>query len=214
MRSSLRSSAKAARTEMAQTSAVAVRQQSASARLNVKRAVRTYSFGFAAVLFIGLLVANIATVSGGFGVTDQLANVAPLAIAALASAPSVIGGGFDISISPLILLTNTAYVVWLAPNGLGGAISVPIMLGIGLAVGILNGLLIITLRVQPIVVTLAMYFGLQGVDLLIAPNPVSMKNTGWVQHLAGSVGPVPGGLLTIGIPMLIWLGLRFVPYRR
>ena len=49
------------------------------------------------------------------------------------------------------------------------------MLGLGLAVGVLNGLLIIVLRVQPIVVTLAMFFSLQGVDLLIAPNPVSLS---------------------------------------
>src|ERR1700745_3311305 len=102
MRSSRRSSAKAGRPERAQASTVAVRPQNATARLNVQRAVRTYSFGFAAVLFIGLLLANIATVSGGFGATDQLANVAPMAIAAIASAPSIIGGGFDISISPLI----------------------------------------------------------------------------------------------------------------
>jgi ribose transport system permease protein len=199
---------------MAQTSTLPVRPQSATARQNVQRAVRTYSFGFAAVLAIGMLAANIATEHGGFGVADQLANVAPVAIAALASAPAVIGGGFDISISPLILLTNSVFVVWLAPHGLGGAISVPIMLGIGLAVGLLNGLLILLLRVQAIVVTLAMFFILQGVDLLIAPNPVSLSNTGWVKHLAGSVGPIPGALLTIGLPLLIWFGLRFVPFRR
>jgi ribose transport system permease protein len=199
---------------MAQASTLPARAQASAARLSVQRAVRNYSFGFAALLTIALLAGNIATEHGGFGLANQLANVAPVAIAALASAPSIIGGGFDLSISPLILLTNSAYVVWLAPHGLGGAISVPIVLGLGLAVGILNGLLIITLRVQPIVVTLAMYFGLQGVDLLIAPNPVSMKNTGWVQHLAGSVGPVPGALFTIGIPLLIWVGLRFVPFRR
>jgi ribose transport system permease protein len=199
---------------MAQASTLPARAQASAARLSVQRAVRNYSFGFAALLTIALLAGNIATEHGGFGLANQLANVAPMAIAALASAPSIIGGGFDLSISPLILLTNSAYVVWLAPHGLGGAISVPIVLGLGLAVGILNGLLIITLRVQPIVVTLAMYFGLQGVDLLIAPNPVSMKNTGWVQHLAGSVGPVPGALFTIGIPLLIWVGLRFVPFRR
>jgi ribose transport system permease protein len=196
---------------MAHTSTLPPATQGATTRLNVKRAARTYSFGFAAVLFAGLLLANIATLSGGFGITDQLANVAPMAIAALASAPTIIAGGFDISISPLILLTTTVYVVWLAPHGLGGAISVPVMLGLGLAVGIVNGLLILVLRVQAIVVTLAMFFGLQGVDLLLAPNPVSLSGTGWVQHLAGSVGPVPGGLLTIGIPLLIWFGLRFIP---
>jgi ribose transport system permease protein len=161
-----------------------------------------------------MLAANIATEHGGFGVSDQLANVAPLAIAAIASAPSIIGGGFDLSISPLMVLTNSVFIVYLAPHGLGGAAAVPIMLGIGLAVGLINGLLIIGLRVQPIVVTLAMYFSLQGVDLLIAPNPVSVNSTGWLKHLAGSIGPVPGGLLSIGIPMLIWFGLRFVPFRR
>jgi ribose transport system permease protein len=199
---------------MAETATLPIRPPATTAGLSVRRVARNYSFGFAALLSVALLVGNIVTEHGGFALSDQLANVAPLAIAALASAPSIIGGGFDLSISPLICLTNIAYVVWLAPHGLGGAVSVPIMLGLGAAVGLLNGLLIITLRVQPIVVTLAMYFSLQGIDLLIAPNPVSMKNAGWVQHLAGSVGPVPGGLITIGIPVLIWIGLRFVPYRR
>lgn len=142
---------------MAPASTLSARPQGVPARQAVQRAVRTYSFGFAAVLAIGMLVANIATVHGGFGVAVQLANVAPMAIAALASAPSIIAGGFDISISPLIVLTNAVYIVWLAPNGLGGAVSVPIILGLGLAVGVLNGLLIIVLRVQAIVVTLASF---------------------------------------------------------
>ena len=199
---------------MAQTSTLPARPQGPPARLAVQRAVRTYSFGFAAVLAIGMLVANIVTVHGAFGVADQLANVAPMAIAALASTPSIIAGGFDISISPLILLTNAVYIVWLVPNGLGGAVSVPIILGLGLAVGVLNGLLIIVLRVQAIVVTLAMFFSLQGVVLLIAPNPVSSSGSGWIQHLAGSVGPIPGAVFTIGLPLLIWFGLRLVPFGR
>ena len=199
---------------MAPASTLSARPQGAPARQAVQRAVRTYSFGFAAVLAVGMLVANIATVHGGFGVADQLANVAPMAIAAMASAPSIIAGGFDISISPLILLTNAVYIVWLAPNGLGGAVSVPIILGLGLAVGVLNGLLIIVLRVQAIVVTLAMFFSLQGVVLLVAPNPVSLSGSGWIQHLAGSVGPIPGGVFTIGLPLLIWFSLRLVPLGR
>jgi ribose transport system permease protein len=199
---------------MAPTATLPARPTTLSARQNVQRAVRTYSFGFAAILTIGMLAANIVTAHGAFGFTDQLADVAPFAIAAIASAPSIIGGGFDLSISPLIVLTNSVFIVYLIPHGLGGAISVPIMLGLGLAVGLVNGLLIVGLRVQPIVVTLAMYFSLQGVDLLIAPNPVSVNSTGWLEHLAGSVGPIPGGLFTIGIPMLIWLGLRFVPFQR
>ena len=63
------------------------------------------------------------------------------------------------------------FIVWLAPNGLGGAVSVPIVLAVGVAIGALNGLLIVLLRVPPVVATLSMYFVLIGVDLGVAPNP-------------------------------------------
>jgi ribose transport system permease protein len=184
-------------------------------RFDARRVMRDYSFGFGLILAVGLLIANIATESGGFGLTNQLGDVAPLAIAALASTPAIIGGGFDISISPLIFLTNSVFIVWLAPAGLGGAISVPIMLGIGCAVGVVNGLLIVFLRVQPVVVTLAMFFILQGVDLVLSPQPQQLPgNGGWTTHLAGSIGPIPGAVFTIGLPLLIWFALRFVPFRR
>src|ERR1700738_3983126 len=95
-------------------------------RLRARPVMRDYSFGFGLILAVGLLIANIAEESGGFGLTNQLADVAPLAIAALASTPAIIGGGFDISISPLIFCLNSVFIVWLAPAGLAGAVSVPI----------------------------------------------------------------------------------------
>src|SRR5580700_4170130 len=184
-------------------------------RFDARRVMRDYSFTFGLTLAVGLLIANIAQESGGFGLTDQLADVAPLAVAALASTPAIIGGGFDISISPLIFCLNSVFIVWLAPAGLAGAPSVPIILGLGCAVGALNGLLIVFLRVQPVVVTLAMYFILQGVGLVITPQPQALPgNGGWTTHLAGSIGPIPGGVFTIGLPLLIWLGLRYIPFRR
>ena len=199
---------------MTQATTLPAPAQAAASGHGVQRAVRTYSFGFAALLTVALLITNIVTIHGGFGWSNQLANVAPMAIAALASAPSIIGGGFDLSISPLICLTNCVFVVWLIPHGLGGAVSVPIILAIGLGVGALNGVLIVLLRVQPIVVTLAMFFSLQGIDLLIAPNPASVTSTGWLRHLASTIGVVPGAIITIGVPLLIWFALRFVPFRR
>ena len=71
--------------------------------------------------------------NGNIGLSSQLAIAAPVTIAALASTPAIIGGGFDLSISPLLVFTNCVYVVWLAPHGLGGAVAVPIVLGVGLA---------------------------------------------------------------------------------
>ena len=90
--------------------------RAARRRLDARRVMRDYSFAFGLILAIGLLIANIATESGGFGLTNQLADVAPLAIAALASTPAIIGGGFDLSISPLIFFTNSVFIVWLVPR--------------------------------------------------------------------------------------------------
>lgn len=181
-------------------------------RPDLGRLLRDYDFAFPLILAAAFLVANLISERGGFGLTQQLANVAPLAIAAMASSPSIIGGGLDLSISPLIFLINGMFIVWLAPHGLGGVVAIPIMLGSGLAVGALTGLLILVLRVDAIVVTLAMFFILQGVDLVVAPNPVSVS-AGWLSHLAGSVGPIPGALFTILVPLAIWWALRFTPFR-
>src|SRR5581483_720064 len=115
------------------------------------------SWAFSVLLMIAVLVATLFQNHGKFGLSDQLAIAAPMVLAAMASAPTIIGGGFDLSISPLLVFTNCVYVVWLAPHGLGGAIAVPIVLGVGLVAGLLTGVTISLLRVQPVVVTLAMY---------------------------------------------------------
>ena len=139
------------------------------------------------MLTLALLAATLIR-DTNFGWRDQLANFAPMALAAMASTPAIIsgGGGFDLSISPLMYLTGEVFIVWLATDGLGGAVSVPIVLAVGLAIGALNGLLIILLRVPPVVATLSMYFVLIGVDLRVAPNPKYLGEN-WIHELAGSV---------------------------
>jgi ribose transport system permease protein len=172
-----------------------------------------HSYAFAATLMVAALIGTIAK-NGNFAVSDQLGIAAPMILAAMASAPSIIGRGFDLSISPLLVFCGAVYVVWLAPHGLGGAVAVPIVLGVGAFAGLITGLTITLLRIQPVVVTLGMYFALQGVNLLVAPNPTSVKGEDlWIYHLAGDVGPVPGALFTLGVPLLIWLGLKRTPFR-
>jgi ribose transport system permease protein len=192
----------------------AVTSRGASQVGSVLRLQRKYTFAFAAVLSAALLIVSLETSKGGFGWTQQLANLAPLAIAAMASAPSVIagGGGIDLSISPVMTLTSVIFVAWLVPDGLGGAISVPIILAVGLGIGLLNGFLIISLRIPPVVLTLASYFVLIGLSAKILAAPQYLTST-WVSNLGGDIGPIPGALFTIGVPLLIWLLIGLVPYR-
>jgi ribose transport system permease protein len=179
------------------------------------RLLNRRSYGFALLLAAVLLLITLLRDPGKFGLTDQMANFAPIAIAAMASTPAIIsgGGGFDLTISPLMTLTSAVFVVWLVPHGAGGYEAVPIVLALGAACGAFNGVLITVLRVQPVVVTLSMYFVLLGVDLLVVPNPAGLRGS-WVTDLAHSVGPFPGALFTVGLPLVIWWALGRTPYRR
>lgn len=174
-----------------------------------------FTFLYALTTLIALVLAQVALSSGGFGLSDQLASAAPFAIVGMASTPGVISGrgGFDLTLSPLMFLTGGIFVVWLVPNGLGGAAAVPILLCVGAAVGALNGFLIVVLRVMPVIVTLSMYFVYLGIVLLLTPSPVSVRDS-WIFNLAGSVGPLPGALITICTPLVVWSLLGLSPYKR
>jgi len=178
------------------------------------RLLNRYSFGFSFVLLLVFLAIDLGK-TPNFGWTEQLGTFAPLAIAAMASTPSIIsgGGGFDLSVSPLMTFISCAMVVWLAPHGMGGAVAVPILLVIGACVGAVNGLVVTQLRVPPIVATLAMYFILIGADLKVVPVPAYLSST-WMSHLSLSVWGIPGGLFTIGFPLLVWSILGLTPYLR
>src|SRR4051794_28502816 len=80
----------------------------------LRRLLLRYSFSVALLLMLVLLIANLLQTSH-FAWSTQLANFAPVAIAAMASTPAIIsgGGGFDLSISPVMILTTGVYIIWL-----------------------------------------------------------------------------------------------------
>lgn len=178
------------------------------------RLLNRYSFAFAGLLAAALLIANLLETSGNFGWTAQLANFAPMAIAAMASTPAILSGrgGFDLSISPVMIFTAAAYVAWLVPAGIDGPGAALVMVLLGAGIGLVNGFLIVWMRIPPVVATLSMYFILIGVNLKIIPSPVSVEGS-WFANFAGSIGPIPGALVTLGLPLLIWVGLGRTPYR-
>ena len=186
----------------------------------VMRLLRSRTYAFALVLAVLLIVANIAAQPkfaspGNWALT--LATFAPFAIAAMASTPAILsgGGGIDISIAPSMILVNIVIVADLLPHGLTSpAVVVPICLGIGAGVGLVNGLLIAVFRFQPVVATLCANFILTGLATQVAGSTTPTGSTNWTNDLAGSFGPVPGAVFTIGVPLLIWYGLSRTSYVR
>lgn len=145
-----------------------------------------------------------------------LGTFAPFAIAAMASTPAIVsgGGGIDISIGPLMALIGIVFVKVLLPNGLGAPwFSIPIMLAMGTAVGMFNGIVIAQFRYPPVITTMSVNFVLTGISLAVAPIPIAAIPN-WTSQLAHWIGPMPGSLLTIGLPVLIWVGLKKTAFNR
>jgi ribose transport system permease protein len=178
--------------------------------------LQTRSFMFAALLAVVLFVANLivqASFVSSSALPETLADLAPFAIVAMATAPSVVSGGLDLSVGPLLSLTNVILVAVLIPHGLGGVVSVPILLAMGAGVGAISGALIAHVRLPAIIVGLCGLFVLTGIaqEVLLVPE----QSPGhWTEHLGAKVGPIPGALITMAVPLLAWLVLRRTPFVR
>ena len=169
---------------------------------------------FSAILALALLVANLVAQHSFLAPhswPSLLATLAPFVLVAFASTVPILsgGGGIDISVGPQATLTNCLLAAVLFPHGLGAPwISIPLLLLVGAGVGLLNGALVVYGRLQPVIVTLATFFVLSGFALRVSPGPAGLEDGNWTQSLAGKVGFIPGGLLTIGVVALAWYGLR------
>jgi ribose transport system permease protein len=183
-----------------------------SARLTRNLRARTYLF--AALLTVVLFVVNLLvqpSFASSHALPATLANLAPFAIAAMASAPSVVSGGLDLSVGPVISLTNVMFVIVLIPHGLGSpAVAVSILLVFGAAIGALSGVAVSYLRIPAIITGLCALFIVTGVGQQILLN-AQQAPANWTDKLAGTIGPVPGALIAMAVPLLIWFLLRRTP---
>jgi ribose transport system permease protein len=184
----------------------------------IKTLLTRRPYAFAALLAVTLLILNIA-VQPAFARPSNwaavLAYFAPLAVAAMASTPAILsgGGGIDISIGPLLNLIDIVIVADLLPKGVTSPLGVvSICLGIGAALGAVNGFMVTVLRFQPIVATLCANIILTGLATQVQGDIVPQGYTAWTKNLAGSFGPIPGAVFTIGAPLLIWWLLGRTPF--
>jgi ribose transport system permease protein len=174
-------------------------------------------------LFAALMLAT-RLIQPGYGGGDfgSLARAAmPYAFATAAQAVVVIAGGIDLSIASMMALTSvTAARMMDGASEETALLVVPFVLGMGLALGALNGLLIVVTKVPDIVVTLAMLFVLQGAALLVLEAPGGSAAT-WLRATITGTVPIPGlpPAVTAWLPkallvLLLCLGLVWIPLKR
>ena len=165
--------------------------------------------------FLGILLVFTKLIQPSYGVpgVQGLAiSVLPLALAAVAQAIVVLSGGIDLSIGSMMALVNVVAATQM--QGRSEEFGVAVVLGVlllGLALGAVNGTLIVLTRVPDIIVTLAMSFVWAGCALLVLPTPGG-GSAKWLPELvSGSLGNewIPKAAVgLIVVVALIWIPVR------
>jgi ribose transport system permease protein len=172
----------------------------------------TWSLGLLGLLAGLLVFTKIIQPSYGMpGIQGLASAVLPIALAAVAQAIVVIGGGIDLSIGSMMALTNVIAASQMEGQGAEyGALVVVGVLLLGLVLGAVNGTLVVITRVPDIVVTLAMSFVWAGCALLVLRTPGG-DAVDWLRQLVlGSVvGVIPkAAVVLVVVVAVIWIPLR------
>jgi ribose transport system permease protein len=146
---------------------------------------------------------NVVTTASNKGVL--------LAFVAMAQTLVVVTAGIDLSLGMIFVLTNCLASSMVAGSPLETAFGVVVVLAAGLACGMINGLIVIYGRLQPIVTTIAtgaIYFG---IALLLRPVPGGEVNQDLADALTGKLfDRVPASLVVLlAVVLVIW-----IPFRR
>ena len=100
-----------------------------------------------------------------FGYMNFLKRAAPIAILAAGQVFVLTSGGFDLSQGALVTLTVIGSSILLGGNEEMVWLVIPAMLAAGVAVGLINGLVVSYLKVPSIIATLGMMISLGGIAL-------------------------------------------------
>jgi ribose transport system permease protein len=173
----------------------------------------TWTIGLLGILALLLVVTKLIQPSYGFAGLQGLAiSVLPLAFAAVAQACVVIARGIDLSIQSMMAFTSVVAAVMMDERSEGFAVLVVVgVILLGLAVGAVNGSLVVFTRVPDIVVTLAMLFVWAGCALLVLNTPGG-GSAEWLRQL--TLGPIvtdwmpKAGVLLLVVVAVIWLPIR------
>ncbi len=168
-----------------------------------------WTLGLVALLLMLLGITKFIQPSFGASGLESLARAAlPFAFATAAMAVVVIVGGIDLSVASIMAVCAVTAAVLM--QSMGAVPAVAITLLAGLAMGMINGALIVLTRVPDIVVTLAMLFVWEGTALLILHAPGGTVHDWLEDSIAGSIlFWVPKALIIMTIAIaLVWIPLK------
>lgn len=174
---------------------------------------RNFRVLLAFIVFLVLATLNAALNPRFFepSVTTSTSNQAmTLIFAGTAQTSVVITGGIDLSVGPMISLANSLASALFVDSVPSVILVVILVLLVGALCGLINGLIVVYGRLQPIIVTLATSSVYGGIALFLRPKPGGFV-PGWYGDLLTQriFDLIPNSLIFLVIIMiLVWMPFR------
>ncbi len=160
----------------------------------------------AIVIYCAVYWLEQARLPGNFEITSTVDNTMPLVLTAMGQGFVVIARGLDLSVGGVIDLSNALAAVHLHDNiadMIGWSV---LILLIGAALGLVNGLLVGVGRLQPILVTLATLSIYQGLAIRVLPQPGGSIPPAYTAALVNPNQPY--ALLYVLLVAFLWYAFR------
>ena len=175
------------------------------------------------VLLVALCVV-VAAINPAFLGGANLQNMARLigmyGIFSIGLGVVIITGGIDLSVGSVFALLGVLLSIMLTEWHLPGALAVLVVIAVAVSLGLIHGLLITRLRIQPFIVTLCGLLFYRGLARFIANDETKGFGTGqgfeWLTALAtGSLFGVPAPfILLVVVAVVMWVVLHRSVYGR
>jgi ribose transport system permease protein len=138
----------------------------------------------------------------------KIGTVLTLLLVATGQTIVMLRGGIDLSVGGTLSLA-TAIAATRADTGFVALLPwLAVILGTGILVGVVNGLLVTHLEIQPFLVTLATWSMAEGAALMILPSEGGTVPAVWFKLGYGAVAGIPTTTLAFVVLLVWWLWFR------
>lgn len=164
-----------------------------------------------AVILIALIGADLS-IQPALGNLVQIGllieTALPLVLLAVAQTFVVLVGGIDLSVGGMYVVTNAITVTWVGLHGGAHQWLLLVALGFGLAMGALNGLLVVRLGFQSFIATLGTWTIFNGIALTILPTDGGSPPPFLSNLLLDQVAGIPSSIVILAGIFVAWRLLR------
>ena len=180
--------------------------------------LRNYYIYFVLVaVILGLSAANLDSYGlferGNFLYKRNIINIlrvsAPLITLAGAFCLLMVSGYIDLSVGSAMSLSAVIYAL-LAINGVPFVLAFAITVVVGAGLGVINGFLVVRLKITPVIATLITLSFYKGIALLLVEDGTSAIKSGGGLKMPGWFNSYGREGVLLGLPMAFWIAVGVI----